>query len=714
MTGVSHTRRGRPWATRCGLLVTLLVAASFAPIPPASASHSVSCRADRPVAVGEPMTWRANVTGASPNVTYAWSGDGGLSGSTAVVRTSYPDIGAKVATVVATDSATGDQASADCLMHVVPTTHSEPPNVTPVLWVPADVNPGPLVVPARRVWRSIHAGFYHLYGKTFRMRPLLVVRSTKTEADICGGDCNVVGQQEPLMNEAFADGKAAIGGEIPYARAVLVMAWGGSGFAGSFSWDLAHGAIGDWALAPATGMTTPALESDITDFAASIVGDYRHAVSTIAHELNHLIGWDEPHDFSLDAEPTQYEKRVVLAGPFLTQVPQDVTPPTASILAPAAGARLAGTAPVRVNASDAGGMDAVVLLVDKQFVAADRTAPFSLPFDTRLVGHGKHTLEVIAYDAAGNTTLKTREVSVMNELPHTSCRGGFPQGTFHVCYFDGVDLTGTYLGTLLDHPYPVPATNAGWGLRHEWGGDEIAFGRTDSVSGVWRGRFDFPPDNYTLRFFHDDGLRVRVNDQLVIDNWEVGVFFPSTVVALGEDTRLEIEWFEGAGAQGLRFWYQPTDADAAVEDFPNRVVVQQGTLRSGGPPSLTAEDDANVAIDSTKLQSQTTSWIGEYVGVPNNLTNLRVNYTGANSRVCTQKLAIRDWVSSSWTHLDTRRVGADEVAITDLAPAGAPTRFVRGSAGPGDVQLRVTCARPVGSFVALADHMRLDYLVPGD
>ena len=29
-----------------------------------------------------------------------------------------------------------------------------------------------------------------------------------------------------------------------------------------------------------------------------------------------------------------------------------------------------------------------------------------------------------------------------------------------------------------------------------------------------------------------------------------------------------------------------------------------------------------------------------------------------------------------------------------------------------DVNLRVTCARQDGSFVALADHLRIDYLVP--
>ena len=181
------------------------------------------------------MTWRATVEGASSSPTYSWSGTGGLSGSAAVVRKSYADSGFKVASVVATEPLFGDQASAECAMHVLPTTHSEPPNVTPVLWVPAGVDPAPLVAKARRAWRSIHAEYYHLFGKTFRMRPVIVVQSSKSEADLCGGDCTVLGRQGLLMDEALADANAAVGGVIPYTRAVMVMAWGGGGFAGSFS-----------------------------------------------------------------------------------------------------------------------------------------------------------------------------------------------------------------------------------------------------------------------------------------------------------------------------------------------------------------------------------------------------------------------------------------------------------------------------------------------
>jgi hypothetical protein len=91
------------------------------------------------------------------------------------------------------------------------------------------------------------------------------------------------------------------------------------------------GAVGDWAIAPAAGVKTPTIENDAPPAADALLAilTYDNAVNgAIAHELNHVIGWDEPHDFHLLAAPTDYERQVSLAGPFLTQTPSDVVKPT--------------------------------------------------------------------------------------------------------------------------------------------------------------------------------------------------------------------------------------------------------------------------------------------------------------------------------------------------------------------------------------------------
>src|SRR4029453_6877878 len=102
-----------------------------------------------PVKVGATMTWRATVQGNIGAPTYAWSGSDGLSASTSVATDAYPSTVMKLAHVPVHDPSSGEDASADCGMHVLPASYVEPPSVTPVLWVPNGVDPTPMVEPLR-------------------------------------------------------------------------------------------------------------------------------------------------------------------------------------------------------------------------------------------------------------------------------------------------------------------------------------------------------------------------------------------------------------------------------------------------------------------------------------------------------------------------------------------------------------------------------------
>jgi PA14 domain len=160
--------------------------------------------------------------------------------------------------------------------------------------------------------------------------------------------------------------------------------------------------------------------------------------------------------------------------------------------------------------------------------------------------------------------------------------------------FDGTNLDGPYLGTLLDTPFPVPSSNLGTGINHSFPSGEIAFGQFDTVSGVWRGTLDFPAGNYILRFYTVDGLRVRVNDSLILDEWRDQVAVFNKVVALAGPTRIQIEWYENVGGKGLSFRWQPTAQQppaTMVRDVPESVVVNAGTVASGNAASLAADDD---------------------------------------------------------------------------------------------------------------------------
>ena len=524
-------------------------------------SLSVTCRADLPVKVGHQMTFRATVDGATGTPTYTWSGADGETGFTAVMTHTYSTTGMKIAHVDVHDPGSNTSTGADCGMHALPTTYVEPPSVTPVLWVPKDVDPTPLVPQLKRTWRMIHALFLHFYGKTFRMRPMQVVVSAKTEIDLCGGDCTDLGLADTLTNQSVADSSTAIGGMIPYTRAMLVMAWGAGGWAGGFGWDYARGVIGDFAIAPAELRQIPHIESGVGAWLVSALGLYDDAVfGSIAHELNHVIAWDDPHDFSLYSPPNQYERDVSLAGPWLTRNLADDINPTIDISTPADGSTISETSTVAFDVNDDVGMDAVLLLADRQPIAIDRSAPFAIDLDTTGLSVGDHQLTAIAIDTTGNFTYSTPiTVHVANATAGGSCDTSFPLGTFHVCFYDGIGTAGAYLGSWSDAPFPYPATNVALGPVHDWGG-EGAFGRADHVTGVWRGTFALRTGVYEFRFHTDDGLRVWIDGNKVINAWDAPqIADPLAEVNVSGRTKIKVEWFENDGAASLSMrWSPPT------------------------------------------------------------------------------------------------------------------------------------------------------------
>jgi len=98
--------------------------------------------------------------------------------------------------------------------------------------------------------------------------------------------------------------------------------------------------------------------------------------------------------------------------------PADTTPPTVSITSPANGATISGTVTLRASASDNVGVVGVQFQLDGvNGGAEDRTAPYSVPFDTTTTSDGSHTITAFARDAAGNRTSASVTVTVANGSP---------------------------------------------------------------------------------------------------------------------------------------------------------------------------------------------------------------------------------------------------------------------------------------------------------
>jgi len=92
----------------------------------------------------------------------------------------------------------------------------------------------------------------------------------------------------------------------------------------------------------------------------------------------------------------------------------DVTAPTVSISAPAAG-NVSGTLNVTANASDNVGVTGVQFLLDGNNLGTeDLSSPYSVSWNTTAVANGNHTLTATARDAAGNSTTSASVIVNVN------------------------------------------------------------------------------------------------------------------------------------------------------------------------------------------------------------------------------------------------------------------------------------------------------------
>lgn len=99
-------------------------------------------------------------------------------------------------------------------------------------------------------------------------------------------------------------------------------------------------------------------------------------------------------------------------------VMSELTPPTVSRTAPAAGVSVAGTVTISAAATDASGIARVDFLVDDVLVGSDTTAPYSTAWNTTARADGPASLVVRATDVPGNVaTTVAASVTVRNAPP---------------------------------------------------------------------------------------------------------------------------------------------------------------------------------------------------------------------------------------------------------------------------------------------------------
>src|SRR5207249_7054147 len=131
-----------------------------------------------------------------------------------------------------------------------------------------------------------------------------------------------------------------------------------------------------------------------------------------------LAGWDPAYGFG---RVNAYRAVAAAAAAAVTAPAPtaDTTPPVVAISGPANGATVAGTITVAAVASDDTGVAKVELYLDGILFATDTASPYTFSWNTAGQSNGMHALTAKAYDAAGNLSSVTVNVSVNNVVDTT-------------------------------------------------------------------------------------------------------------------------------------------------------------------------------------------------------------------------------------------------------------------------------------------------------
>lgn len=199
---------------------------------------------------------------------------------------------------------------------------------------------------------------------------------------------------------------------------------------------------------------------------------------------------------------------------------------------------------------------------------------------------GEHTVRVEMYDRAGPAFIHF----TFHRLVTYPC--------WTAEYYANADLSGTAVITRSDN-----AIHYDWGLLAPTGVDVPA----DGFSARWRRSFNLPAGVTQFHVVADDGVRVKIDDRLVIDEWHDAATEPyDEAVNLAEGVHtVTVEYYENSGQARVSFYFDPPPAgnwkgeyfnNALLDGYPvfvhydDRLAFDWGAWSPVFPPDFTRCD----------------------------------------------------------------------------------------------------------------------------
>jgi hypothetical protein len=187
------------------------------------------------------------------------------------------------------------------------------------------------------------------------------------------------------------------------------------------------------------------------------------------------------------------------------------------------------------------------------------------------------------YNPSGKQILRT--LSVMK------C-AGTPSGEFCAWYYNGISLAGS---PVLSRVEQAP-------LNHSWGTGKPGSGvNSDNFSARWSGQFAFPAGNTTFSVRADDGVRLWVDGEMIIDQWKPAQSKTHRATKqLSQGTRkVVLEYYEGTGSASVQLsWQAAATPTPTATALPTHTPTPSATVELSPTPSPTVEPTATTLVEA--------------------------------------------------------------------------------------------------------------------
>lgn len=139
---------------------------------------------------------------------------------------------------------------------------------------------------------------------------------------------------------------------------------------------------------------------------------------------------------------------------------------------------------------------------------------------------------------------------------------------------------------------PVAMTRWENSIDFDWmGGSPDPRINSDDFSARWTRTINFPAGNYRFYATMDDGMRIWIDNTLVVDAWNPSQEHTMTFDrAMNGNQAIRIDYFEAGGMAVAKFWWEPISSGSSGAFFPNWQAEYFNNPTLSGAPVLVRDD----------------------------------------------------------------------------------------------------------------------------